>query len=116
MLARHCCPAGVEGSRAAQAAGYFESQREALSQMAVDRAVEGSVLLDAEWRFGVTVSTDDLGRVGSSFVQLRLLTGGAAPGEPPQAHAVEMSVQSFYSLLASLEKAQGYANLLGATH
>ena len=80
----------------------------------MDRAVESGALLDAEWRFGVTVSTDDVGRVGSSFVQMRLLTS-AAPGEPPQAQSVEMSVPAFYGLLASLEKAQGYCNLLGAT-
>ena len=81
----------------------------------MDRAVEASALMDAEWRFGVTVSTDDVGRVGSSFVQLRLMTSGA-PGEAAQAHAIEMTVPGFYSLLASLEKAQGYTNLLGATN
>ncbi len=105
----------MEEARAAQVAGYFEAQRGALSQLAVDRAVEASVLMDAEWRFGVTVSTDDVGRVGSSFVQLRLMTSGS-PGEAPQAHAIEMTVPAFYSLLASLEKAQGYTNLLGATN
>ena len=106
---------GVEEARAAQVAGFFESQRGALAQLAVDRAVEASALMDAEWRFGVTVSTDDVGRVGSSFVQLRLMTSGA-PGEAAQAHAIEMTVPGFYSLLASLEKAQGYTNLLGATN
>ena len=77
------------------------------------------MLLDAEWRFGVTVSTDDVGRVGSSFVQLRLLTsstnaGGGGGAAAPQEHALELTVPQFYNLLASLEKAQGYCNLLGA--
>ena len=86
----------------------------------MDRAVESDVLLDAEWRFGVTVSTDDVGRVGSSFVQLRLLTsstsagGGGGAAAAPQEHALELTVPQFYNLLASLEKAQGYCNLLGA--
>jgi hypothetical protein len=105
----------MEDSRAALVAGAYEAQKESLVQLAVDRTVEASTLLDAEWRFGVTVSTDDVGRVGSSFVQMRLQTSASKPGEPPQTHAIEMSVPAFYTLLASLEKAQGYCNLLGAT-
>ena len=104
----------MDEARAALVVGCYAAQREALSQLAVDRAVDASLLLDAEWRFGVTVSTDDVGRVGSSFVHLRLVTAGSTPGAPPQAHAVEMSVPAFYTFLASLEKAQGYTNLLGA--
>jgi len=108
-------PTGLKDTHATQVIAHYTAHRGALSQFAVDRAVDVCVLLDAEWRFGVTVSTDDVGRVGSSYVQLRLLTGSSAPASAsPEEHAVELTVPQFYSLLASLEKAQGYCNLLGA--
>lgn len=33
-------------------------------------------LVDAQWRFGVTASTDDVGRVGATFVQLKVSLRG----------------------------------------
>lgn len=110
----------MDDAHSAAITGHYTTHKSALTQCAVDRAVESDVLLDAEWRFGVTVSTDDVGRVGSSFVQLRLLTsstsagGGGGAAAAPQEHALELTVPQFYNLLASLEKAQGYCNLLGA--
>jgi hypothetical protein len=99
-------PAGLDDARAAQIADFFDARRDALTQLAADRAVEGGVLLDADWRFGVTVSTDDIGRVGSTFFQLRLLVDGTAGAPGAKEHFFELTVAQFYSLLSSLEKAQ----------
>ena len=33
-----------------------------------------SPLVDSEWRFGVTASTDEVARVGSTFVHLKVVT------------------------------------------
>jgi hypothetical protein len=86
--------------------------------VAADRSAEDGVLLDAEWRFGVAVSTDDVGRVGSTFVQLRMLVGdadsaGSAGSSGPQEHFLELSVPQFYSLLGNLEKAKQFMEVLG---
>lgn len=67
-------------------------------------------LVDAEWRFGVTASTDDVGRAGSAFVQAKLLVD-AGNGRLASQH-VEMSVPMFYDLLAQLEKAKSYVDYL----
>ena len=67
------------------------------------------MLLDADWRFGVTVSTDDVGRVGSTFLQMRLLVDGE--GGVAKAHHVELTVSQFFTLLSQLEKAQTLMNL-----
>ena len=53
----------------------------------------------------MTVSTDDVGRVGSTFLQMRLLVD-AGEGAAPAEHFLELTVTQFYSLLAQLEKAQ----------
>lgn len=101
-----------------------------LGQVLADRMVQAGSLLDAEWRFGVTVSTDDVARVGSTFLQMKLTVsggneGGAGAGAGAQERGgagqasgvrvehLEMTVPQFYDLLAQLEKAQSYASYLG---
>lgn len=59
-------------------------------------------LLAAAWRLGVTTATDDVGRVGSAFVTLRLTLGGAA-GAPATDEVIELTVGQFYDLLAERE-------------
>jgi hypothetical protein len=104
--------------------------------VAADRsAAEDRSLVDADWRFGVTVSTDDVGRVGSTFLQMRLATlpssagtgssaasaagggeGGEAAGSAAlNVHHMELTVPQFYDLLSQLEKAKSYVEYLGAS-
>jgi hypothetical protein len=55
-----CARWGSEGPRLASA-------------VAIDKQPSaGLPLVDADWRFGVTASTDEVGRVGSTFVQLKV--------------------------------------------
>ena len=105
-------PAGFDEARAAQVAAHFAARHEALLQVAADAASDAGALLDAEWRFGVSVSTDDVGRVGSTFVQAKLVVAGEGGGAPVE-QFVELSVPQFYDLLSSLEKAQAYTAMLG---
>ena len=93
-------------------AAHFEARREALAQLAADAATAPGALLDAEWRFGVSVSTDDVGRVGVTFVQAKFVVAGEGGGAPVEQH-VELSVPQFYDLLSGLEKAQAYTAMLG---
>lgn len=44
-----------------------------ISRSAVGQTLSVNQLVDMEWRFGVTASSNEAQRVGSSFLQLRLL-------------------------------------------
>lgn len=44
-----------------------------ISRSAVGQTLSVNQLVDMEWRFGVTASSNEVQRVGSSFLQLRLL-------------------------------------------
>jgi COMM domain len=75
----------------------------------------GGALVDAELRFGVTVSTDDVARVGQTFVQIRLATtraDGSGAGAALEQRHIEMSIPEFYKLLSALETAQSYVKAL----
>jgi hypothetical protein len=67
-------------------------------------------LVDASWNFGVTVSTNDLRRAGSTYVHLKLGLRDAS-GEVREEFA-EMDLPQFYATLAALEKAQSYVAFL----
>lgn len=79
---------------------------------ALPRPAAAFPLVDAEWRFGVTTATDELARVGSTFVQLKLsvLNGSALQDEH-----VELSLSQFYELLAQLERARSYMDFIGSS-
>lgn len=44
-----------------------------ISRSAVGQTLSVNQLVDMEWRFGVTASSNEAQRVGSSFLQLKLL-------------------------------------------
>jgi hypothetical protein len=109
---------GLDAERCGAVGAEWEREGPSLIQVATDRAVKANSLVDAEWRFGVTVSTDEVGKVGSTFLQMRLLTtpGGGGGGRGGlEAHHLELTIPQFYDLLSQLEKAQSYVTLLGSS-
>lgn len=67
-------------------------------------------LVDADWRFGVTVSTDDLAKVGTVYVQLKLVVDDG--GSALRAEVMELSLSAFYGLLAQLERSKSFVDYL----
>ena len=45
----------------------------AISRSAMSQTLTVNQLVDMEWRFGVTASSSELQRVGTSFLQLKFL-------------------------------------------
>jgi hypothetical protein len=103
--------AGLDDARATLVSTLFNTHSAALTQVTADLANSAGTLLDADWRFGVTVSTDDVGRVGSTFLQLRVLVEDATAAGGARESFVELSVSQFYTLLSQLEKAQTLMSL-----
>lgn len=103
---------GLEEERAAWVGSAWEVASLRVSVALGDKAsdLDAGALIDAEWRFGVTVSTDDLARVGSTYLQMRLLTDSGAGRL--DTHHLELTVPQFYDLLSQLEKAKSYCDYL----
>ena len=66
-------------------------------------------LLDLDWSFGVSASSSEHMAMGTTFVQLRMLTQTAG-GAAEHVH-VELSLERFYELLHALQAARARMEL-----
>uniref|UniRef100_H2YTU1 COMM domain-containing protein n=1 Tax=Ciona savignyi TaxID=51511 RepID=H2YTU1_CIOSA len=60
-------------------------------------------LVDMEWKFGVTASSSELHRVGTCYVQLKMLV---ARGSTVESILMELTLPQFYNFLHEMEKAK----------
>ncbi|XP_053106896.1 COMM domain-containing protein 7 [Hemicordylus capensis] len=86
-------------------AGYFEEQWKehspTLSRLAVGQTLMINQLIDMEWKFGVTAGSSELEKVGSIFLQLKLVVKKGNQIEPVY---VELTLPQFYSFLHEMER------------
>jgi hypothetical protein len=70
------------------------------------RTLSNNQLIDLDWSFGVTAASDDCDHVGKTFLQIKLTVDRGAEG--PKEIFMELSLEQFYSFLASMEKCRTY--------
>lgn len=75
---------GLSAEKCDAASKYWAAAgTDALSAVALAKEPSAAFpLVDADWRFGVTASTDDVSRVGSTFVQLKVSDPATCPPSP----------------------------------
>jgi hypothetical protein len=76
----------------------------------VARTISKNKLIDLDWNFGVTASSDDSDHVGKTYLQLKLTID-----EGDNIHKVlflELTLEQFYKFLASMEKCRSYLDFV----
>jgi inactivated superfamily I helicase len=68
---------------------------------AVHQTVKMNELVDMQWKFGVTASSDDAAQLGSTFLQLKLVT---AMGDGLETSYMELTLPQFYEFMHEMEK------------
>lgn len=81
------------------------SQAVTVASSLLQRAMTNNQLVDMDWIFGVTASSDDFNHVGKTFLQLKLTLAGS---ECSKVVLIELSLEQFYQFLASMEKCKSY--------
>lgn len=88
-------------------AGPFSQQwgehAAALSRLAVRQTLMINQLVDMEWKFGVTVGTSEIHKVGNIFLQLKLVI---RKGNSTENVYMELTLPQFYNFLHELERAK----------
>ena len=70
-------------------------------------------LVDMEWKFGVTSATDEMERVGTTFLQIKfVIAKGDEENSETESIYMELSLQQFYELLGQLEKVKSLTDLM----
>ncbi|XP_066480414.1 COMM domain-containing protein 7 [Tiliqua scincoides] len=86
-------------------ASYFEEQWKenapTLSRLAVGQTLMVNQLIDMEWKFGVIAGSSELKKVGSIFLQLKLMVKQGNQIEPVY---IELTLPQFYSFLHEMER------------
>ena len=68
-------------------------------------------LVDMEWKFGVTASSDEMEQVGATFLQLRMCIN-KGEGGAPEVVTMEMTLPQFYAFLSTMEQAKSHLDYL----
>ncbi|XP_060044570.1 COMM domain-containing protein 7 isoform X2 [Erinaceus europaeus] len=72
-----------------------------LAQWAIGQTLMINQLIDMEWRFGVTSGSSELEKVGSIFLQLKLVI---KKGNQTKNLYIELTLPQFYSFLHEMER------------
>ena len=95
----------------------WEQNYASLSRAAITKTLTMNELVNMEWKFGVTASSDDLESVGIPFLQMKLVinkggssgssdTTGANNSNGTETVFMELTLPQFYDFLAEMEKAR----------
>jgi hypothetical protein len=76
----------------------------------ISKVLSKNRLVDLDWSFGVTSSTEEQDHVGKTFLQLKLVIDDDEQGR--RVTFLEMSVDQFYQFLASLEKCRTFLDFI----
>eukprot|EP01112_Ceratiomyxa_fruticulosa_P009445 TRINITY_DN2459_c0_g2_i6.p1 TRINITY_DN2459_c0_g2~~TRINITY_DN2459_c0_g2_i6.p1 ORF type:complete len:201 (+),score=46.18 TRINITY_DN2459_c0_g2_i6:164-766(+) len=79
----------------------------AMSRSAIGQTLTVNQVVDMEWRFGVATASDELKKVGSTFLQLKLVLD-KGNNQKENVH-MELTLPQFYQFLHDMETAK--ANL-----
>uniref|UniRef100_A0A4W6EZV5 COMM domain containing 7 n=1 Tax=Lates calcarifer TaxID=8187 RepID=A0A4W6EZV5_LATCA len=96
-------PQGLNEEKAAHFAQQWGEHYAALSRLAVGQTLMVNQLVDMEWKFGVTVGTSEIQKVGNVFLQLKLVV---RKGNSTENVYMELTLPQFYNFLHEMERAK----------
>jgi len=102
--------AGLRPEHAKRLRSAWGATEASLSKVAASGTISMNELVDMRWKFGVTASSSEVGRIGTPHVQLSL-TMDLGQGQTTDV-VLELSLPQFYEFLSDMEKAQAYVQSL----
>ncbi|XP_032618289.2 COMM domain-containing protein 7 isoform X1 [Chelonoidis abingdonii] len=92
---------GLSEEKASYFAEQWKLNSPTLTRLAVGQTLMINQLIDMEWKFGVTAGSSELEKVGSIFLQLKLVV---KTGSQMDHVYVELTLPQFYSFLHEMER------------
>lgn len=100
---------GLAEDRASFFQQQWESNQVNMSKGILSNTLMVNRLIDMDWKFGVTAASSELNKLGSTFLQVKLVLDKGYTTE--EVH-MELSLSQFYSFLHEMEKAKATLDYL----
>lgn len=110
QVRQDCGVLGMDEEHAAALSEVWGRRSSQISRALLARTVMANELVDMDWKFGVTASTDEAAEVGSTFLQLKLVVDRG--NDERRDVFMELTVQQFYQFLAEMEKASSILDMM----
>lgn len=94
---------GLNEEKATHFSQQWSAHYAVLSRLAVGQTLMVNQLVDMEWKFGVTVGTSEIQKVGNIFLQLKLVI---RKGNSTENVYMELTLPQFYNFLHEMERAK----------
>ncbi|XP_051887607.1 COMM domain-containing protein 7 isoform X1 [Pristis pectinata] len=94
---------GLSEEKAGCFADQWKLHSAVLSRLALGQTMTVNQLVDMEWKFGVTAGSSELQKVGSIFLQLKLVI---KKGNKSEIIYMELTLPQFYNFLHEMEQAK----------
>lgn len=107
-IEERCKEAGLNHSVSSVVVQAWKEKLVDITSVLLSEATTNRRLIDMDWSFGVTAASDDISNVGKTFLQLKLILERDASTEGCDVIFMELSLEQFYQLLASMEKCKAY--------
>jgi hypothetical protein len=111
FLKRKCSELHIDADIEKSMLDVWMSNSKLLSTHYLKTLLSCNRLVDVDWNFGVTSTSSESNHLGKTFLQLRL-TILLADGRTNQQYCLELSLDQFYHLLATLEKSKQFIDFL----
>lgn len=112
QLADDCAGLGLSKDAVSVLRGCWEARRRDLATASARTSLMANRLVDLEWTFGVTSATDELGAVGATFLNVKLVID-KGHGEREDIF-MELTLAQFYEFMADMEEAKTYIDFLSS--
>ncbi|XP_069507124.1 COMM domain-containing protein 7 isoform X2 [Ambystoma mexicanum] len=103
-------PNGLNQDKASYFAEQWKINTPALTRLALGQTLMINQLVDMEWKFGVTAGSSELQKVGSIFLQLKLVV---KKGNKNENVYIELTLPQFYNFLHEMERVKTSMECLG---
>lgn len=88
----------------------YEKKSSKLTKLLLSRSLVSNKVLDLDWSFGVTASSDDCDQVGKTYLQVKVKVDTGSDGI--RDIFFEMTLEQFYVFLAELEKCKSFLDAI----
>ena len=111
QLEARCNALGLSTEVVAVMVGQWQRSSPQMVTSLLARTVTSNRLVDMDWSFGVTASSNDCDQVGKTFLQIKLtIDHGNDKGNGVV--FMELSLEQFYQFLSSMERCRSYVELV----